>query len=481
LKQATTSGGAHGGRTVLAFLLIALAVGSGAVAHAITTSPATASGATAAPSSRPNVLLIVTDDQRPTETLDAMPKTRDRFGRLGTYFPNAFATTPLCCPSRASIFTGRYAHNHGVKDNSLGWRLDQSSTLQRRLKDAGYTTAMVGKFLNHWNAEDPPYFDRWALFGNGPYTNFWANEQGVKKTIARYATSYTGDKATEFIREAEGDDGRPWFLYVAPTAPHEPFTPEAKYKDVTVPKFVRNPAFFEDDLSDKPPYVRNAQTTRSVVLKRRTAQLRMLMSVDDLVSRVFSALMAAGETNTLAFFVSDNGYLWGEHGLTEKRNPYTHSIGIPFYMRWPGVVRQGAVDPRLVANIDLAPTVMDAAGLASDPTIDGMSLLRSEFRNRLLTERLQTADYPTFASLRTLDYQYTEYYRGADLRPGSTPIFREYYDLVADPWQRTNYLRDGNAANNPPPAEINSLHRQLAADLICAGRGQLASFWPPCP
>jgi arylsulfatase A-like enzyme len=478
------TGGVRRGPTARAFLLLVFVLVGGAAVHAITTpSSATTYRAAFTPGSPPNVLFIVTDDQRPTETLDAMPKTRSRFGDRGTYFPNAFTTTPLCCPSRASIFTGRYAHNHRVRDNSQGWLLDQRSTIQRRLREAGYTTALFGKFLNNWDlAKNPPYFDKWSLFNNGGYTNFPANEQGQTKTIFRYATNYVADKASEFIRQAEGDDERPWFLYVAPTAPHGPFTPEPKYEDVSVPKFVRNPAFFEADLSDKPPFVQQAHTERAVVFERRTAQLRMLMSVDDLVARVFAALGATGETdNTLAFFISDNGYIWGEHGLVEKRHPYTHSVKIPFYMRWPGRVRQGAVDPRTVANIDLAPTVMDAAGLATDPSMDGMSLLQGGSRDRILMEVLLSSVYPTWASIRTHDYQYTEYYRDSELTPGDEPFFREYYDLVADPWQRTNFLRDGNPSNNPPPMRIDALHRQLVADLNCAGRGHLSSVWPACP
>lgn len=456
----------------------------GAAAHSITTPLSDATYTSRFRPRYPNVLFIVTDDQRPTETLDVMPKTQQLFGALGTYFPSAFATTPLCCPSRASIFTGRYAHNHGVEDNEQGSLLDHNATLQRRLQSAGYTTALFGKLLNGWDlAQSPPYFDRWSVMDGGTYTNFPVNEQGRERTITdQYATTYLSDKATEFIRETESDDQRPWLLYVTPTAPHGPFVPEEKYRNASIPPFEPNPAFFEPDLSDKPPYVRQARNDPAEARRRRNAQLRMLMSVDDLVANVFDALRTGEEAdNTLAFFISDNGYMWGEHGLLEKRHPYTHSVQIPFYMRLPGTVRAGATDPRLVANIDLAPTVLDAAGLAPNQAMDGTSLLRPGSRDRLLLERLtDIGPFPTWGSIRTSTYQYTEYYRDSQLPVGVEPDFREYYDLVADPWKLTNYLGDSDTDNDPPPQIIAALHAQLAADLTCAGRGTVPNR-SPCP
>jgi arylsulfatase A-like enzyme len=374
--------------------------------------------ATSAAAARPNILFILTDDQR-IETLDVMPNTKQLFEDQGTYFPNAFATTPVCCPSRASILTGLYSHNHGVKDNNLASLLDHTLTMERYLKDEQYRTGIFGKFLNGWPiVQNPPYFEKWSLYNNGPYNNFRVNEQGTIKTIAQYATTYTAQKAVEFIEQAEQTDQRPWFLYVAPTAPHEPFTPETQYKNASVPPFVANPASFEADRSDKPPYVKQIITDPAKVQADRTAQLRMLMSVDDLVSQVFSSLGANNETqNTLAFFVSDNGYLWGEHGLTFKAHAYTQSVKVPMYMRWPGHVNAGAQDQRLVANIDLAPTVFDAVGVTPDTPQDGMSLLGGDVRDRILLERLsrRAGGPPTWAAIRTPTSQYTEYYGGSSV------------------------------------------------------------------
>jgi arylsulfatase A-like enzyme len=465
-------------RGLLSMLGKTLIATSGAAVAMVVFAPA-ALGAPS-PGGRPNVLFIVTDDQR-IETLDVMPKTKRLFQDQGTYFPNAFATTPLCCPARASIFTGRYVHNHGVKLNNQGFLLDHSSTIQRRLTDAGYATGIVGKFLNDWNlSSNPPYFNKWSIFHNGPYADFQANEQGQLKTITQYATDYVAERAVRFIRETERQDERPWFLYVAPTAPHGPFTPEEQYATATVPQFVANPAFFESDRSDKPGYVQSTVINRTGVLNTRIAQLRMLMSVDDLVSRLFYNLRAKREENTIAFFLSDNGFMWGEHGLMAKQYPYTHSARIPFFLRWHDRVRAGVDDARMVANIDLAPTVMDAVGMPPEPAIDGMSLLRTAPRDRILLERPARPGPPTWASVRTPFYQYIETYGDSLLTPDDQPVFREYYDLVADPWQLTNSLRDADPLNDPSPQTIEALHQQLVSDLSCSGRGAVQDR-PACP
>jgi arylsulfatase A-like enzyme len=432
----------------------------------------------------PNILFIVTDDQR-AETLDVMPKTKTLFDDQGIHFPNAYATTPTCCPSRASIFTGLYAHNHGVKHNSQGALLDHDLTLQRQLQGRGYRTGIFGKILNNWTiTQSPPFFDRWAVFNNSPYTNFRVNEQGTVKIVSQYATSYVAQKAVDFVRQADRDnDDQPWFLYVAPTAPHEPFTPEARYADAQVPNFVPNPAYFEADRSDKPLFVRQIARDPAVVQQHRTAQLRMLMSVDDLVSKVFSSLSANKEVrNTLAIFMSDNGYMWGEHGLEGKHLPYTFSARIPMYVRWPDRLSGGVEDQRIAANIDLAPTALDAANVGGGPARDGRSLLGAQSRDSILLERparLQGSP-PDWGSIRTPSLQYTQYYAGDDLSPDDPVTFREYYDLALDPWQLVNRLGDADPLNNPTPETLQALQAQLSSDLSCAGHGQVAGR-PACP
>jgi arylsulfatase A-like enzyme len=471
--------GGVGGRR-LGLLLAGLLIAALTAAGASTSSAAPGPGN----GGRPNILFIVTDDQR-VETLDVMPKTKSLFDGHGIYFPNAYATTPVCCPSRASIFTGLYAHNHGVKRNNQGNLLDHNLTIQRRLEQVGYRTGIFGKFLNNWTiTQSPPFFDKWSIFNNGPYTNFRVNEQGVVKFISQYATSYVSQKAVEFIRQADReDDNKPWFLYVAPTAPHEPFTPEEKYASATVPEFVANAAFFEPDRSDKPFYVQQTNLDPAVVLDHRVAQLRMLKSVDDLVSKVFASLSANKELgNTLAIFVSDNGYQWGEHGLESKHTPYTYSVRIPMFMRWPDRLPAGVDDQRIVANLDLAPTALDAANVGPNSPMDGRSLLQAQSRDRILLERLSRlpASPPNWGSIRTPSQQYTEIYAGDDYSPASPVTFREHYDLAFDPWQLTNSLGDADPLNDPTPATLQALQAQLLSDLNCAGQGQVEGR-PACP
>lgn len=427
---------------------------------------------------RPNVLIFVTDDQR--DTLGAMPRTQRLFEQRGKRFTNAFSTTPLCCPSRASIFSGRYAHNHGVTNNPIPERLDQSSTLQHYLQEAGYQTAAVGKYFNGWPlSKDPPFFDAWAINKSG-YYNTPFNHDGRRQKVTRYSTGYIRDRAVGTLHSF--DDADPWFLYVAPSAAHPPFTTSKRFRGAPVGRWSGNPAVRETNRRDKPLIRRQRKFDRakservdSHVFGPRGAlaqgrsirkgQLRTLMAVDRLVDGVFAELQERGETrDTLALFLSDNGTMWGEHGLIGKRAPYSPSVKIPLLMRWPGHVRRGTNSRRLAANIDIAPTVLDAAGIeqAPDYPMDGLSLLRRPGHRRLLLE--QWGGGPgTWASIRTRTYQYIEYYAGVH---GKSPTGREYYDLVSDPWQRHNLLGDRREGNDP---KVRRLSKQLRRDRRCGG------------
>ncbi len=398
-----------------------------------------------------------------------MPRTRRWFAQSGTTFTNAFATTPLCCPSRASVLTGRYAHNHGVHTNYDPSPLRAASTLPRFLAQAGYSTAIVGKYLNSWNlAKAPPYFDRWAIEDAYAYYDNRFNIDGEQRVVARYLTDFIATKATQFLEDFEERDRRPWFLYVAPLAPHEPFTAEARYADIPITERETNPAMEERDLADKPAFVRSLQVGRNWTYQLPRKQARTLKSVDDLVHDLFTRMRTLGELDdTLALYLSDNGYLWGEHGIVEKRVPYTAAIKIPLLLRQPGRVAAGEVDTRIVANIDIAPTVLDAAGLTRrSRRLDGRSLLAPARRSALLFEYWRDpgiAAIPGWAALRTQRYHYTEYY-AAD---SSTVTFREYYDLRADPWQLENLLADGRPGNDPA---IERLSAKLRAARRCNTR-----------
>ena len=424
----------------------------------------------AAAQTRPNVLLIMTDDQRADGTMDVMPQTLQRFETDGTKFSRFFATTPLCCPSRASVFSGRYTHNHGVATNDSATVLDQNFTIQAYLKSVGYKTGIFGKYMNAWNLlRPPPFFDNWAITTAG-YTPTRVNENGVVKTITQYLTSYIRDNAVSFLQQSEAQDATPWFLALWPTAPHAPFTPDTAYQNASVPPASLNPAQTETDRLDKPPHVQASTVDPVTVEAERVSQLRTLMSVDDMVQTVFQTLDATGETaDTLAIFTSDNGFQWGDHGVRAKGDAYDAAVRVPMYMRWPGHVLAGATDGRLAANIDLAPTIADAVGGIAPPIpMDGRTLLDPlQNRTRLLTEHEQTATRsdPGWAALQTATSLYVEHY---DPQYRERIVFREYYDLVADPFELENLLADGNSANDPNTAALSA---QLAADRDCSGSG----------
>jgi arylsulfatase A-like enzyme len=437
--------------------------------------------ASAQTSQRPNVLIFVTDDQRYENTMWVMPKTRRYFERGGVKYTNAFAVTPLCCPSRSTILTGRYAHNTGVHGNgAAGPRaLDPTTVFSRLLGEAGYRTGMVGKLLNSWPlGRRPPYFERWALSGDS-HINPEFNVNGTVRTVDGYSTSLVGKFATRFLRGFEKDDRAPWLLYVAPHSPHFPWVPAARDRHRPVGGWHGNPSVFESDRSDKPPYVRSRAYSFAAGRSVRAGQLRMLMSVDDVVERLFATLRSLRENRrTIAIFISDNGYTWAEHGLGgdghtggQKRVPYTQSIQVPFYLRWPGHVAAGTTDGRITGTVDIAPTVLDAAGIAPDPAkppLDGHSLLSAERRTRIVLEYWRESWIPTWASLRTNKYQYIEYYG-----EGGERTFREYYNLVKDPWQLRNLLHD----SNPGGPDVARLSAQLSHDRRCVG----TTGATPCP
>ena len=421
----------------------------------------------------PNVLLIVTDDQR-VGTLDSMPFTKGYFARDGVLFSNAFASTPLCCPSRASIMSGRYPHNHKARINSLIELLDHDSVLPHYLQQDGYQTAIAGKYFNGWNVKEdvPPKFDRWAIIDDSVYErvykNFVANVDGTVVRPAGYSTSFISKKTQGFLRAFETNDDQPWFLYVAPFSAHLPFTPEKKYAHAPTARWAGNPALFEADRSDKPPWI--AYKTPDLVTARAVAaqQRRTLMSADDLVRDVVEVMTELDEgRDTLAIFISDNGILWGEHGWLTKRVPYSASVEIPLMVRWPGRFPEGIRAKRLVMNIDVAPTVLEAAGIAPDAEfpVDGIPLFGAKPRREMLIEyygRLSFAGVPMWASLRSKAFQYIEYYSPDN----EDVIFREYYDLIDDPFQLVNLLGDGARSNDPP---VRALSRELAAARRCSG------------
>jgi arylsulfatase A-like enzyme len=485
--------------------------------------PDTAPPDSAVPIRKPNVLVILTDDQRTEGTLEAMPKTEKWLetggiganGDLiagGTYFPENIGTTPLCCPGRTSLFSGLYSHNtHIAKNCCVADVFDQGSTIQAYLgrPSAGYGRGIFGRFMN-WNVWlNPPFWDRWAIAHGG---NFFApdvNEQGVRRAAAQapreYSTTYFTDQALAFLDEQEQTDSAGWIMQVSPYAPHLPSTPDTQYDSShypasELPAYQQTPAQLETDLSDKPPWVQQWTDSQNVFGTSpegsRLRQLRSLKSVDDSVDTILTKLEQTGEAaDTLVFYTSDNGFMWHEHGLTNKSKPYLDSLRVPLLMRWPGnpQVRRNSVDSRLTALIDIAPTVMAATGQSPDPDkpMDGVSLLDpTNQRGRILGEywgdlngapdeeslnpfAAPTAQagpkwrVPPWATLVSHNYQYTEYYDDE----GTQPTFRELYDLRNDPWELNNlYGSDGDPSNEPElSADAAVLSAQLAADRLCVG------------
>jgi arylsulfatase A-like enzyme len=436
--------------------------------------PAVTAGPPAAgqPAGTPNVLIILTDDQRAMDTMEHMPRTVQWFGQGGTTFTEGFATTPLCCPARAAIMTGRLNHNNNVRTNGDQELLDHNSTIARYLDQAGYRTGLAGKFLNLWPVEnDPPNYDRWALLRpeSTGYYNSQFNIDGTVQTVPTYSTDFIRDYALGLLDTWEVNDDRPWFLQVSPYAPHDPADPAPRHASATFPPWPGNPAVFETDRSDKPPSVRNAHRTYEEALVDRERQLRTLLAVDDLVDAVFDDLAAKGEQNTLAFYVSDNGFFWAEHGVRGKNRPYTEAIKIPFFIRWPGHMAAGGVHGSPVANIDIVPTIMAATGIRPLPQypLDGRSLLAGGARKKMLAESWPPESRGPWASTRAPKYQYMEYYN----RDTGAVQFREYYDLTIDPWQLNNLYGDRTPRNDPwAPA----LTRELEGMKRCVGDRCLA-------
>lgn len=412
---------------------------------------------------RPNVLVILTDDQTIRGTMKVLRSTRRIFADEGTRYANAVTTTPVCCPSRSSIFSGRYVHNHGVRNNDAGHRLDHEMTMQQELSAAGYKTAIVGKFLNHWT-DAPPRFDRWAMFERG-YDNRVFNVDGTK-IRADYSTSFIRDYTLELLTDFERDDSRPWLLFVTPYAPHitshknRGEMVEDIHRAAPVRPLPQTPAMTDTGASGKPAFLGDSPSQVGYVQSYYKRSMRSLLSVDDLVDDVFQRLEELDEADdTLAFFASDNGFMWGEHGLIKKNLPYDQSVRIPFYVRWPGRVQPGLTDKRIVANIDIAPTVFAAADIEPAYSVDGRDVFSSD-RRAILLENFSVPRHPDIPSWRAQWTPRSLFVEWQD------PNVLEHY-RPGDPWQLENVYDDG-AEDNEFPRE-RARQRWLQDAARCSG------------
>lgn len=429
---------------------------------ALTASIATVLPTEASAEERPNILVIVTDDQRSTGTFQLMPEVR-RLGAEGAIFDRAYATTPFCCPSRASIFTGLYAHNHLVTAGSLTFEEYSAVNDQSVIPDfkaAGYQTGFYGKYLNGWPQIAPAGFDDWAVMPSvGAYYSGepW-NVNGVQEPQdGTYSTHYLRDRALSFLASTETDDASPWLVFMDPITPHAPAKPEPGYADLPVSAFTP-PS--EEDRRDKPAWLR-AITPPDVshLISFRKKILRSLKSIDDMLGAVRQRLVETGEENTIIVFTSDNGMQWGDHGLIGKTTPYIPSVKVPLYVSWPGHIAPGRRS-NIVALLDLPSTLLDLAGVPTSKVLDGRSIFGNP-RSQLLLEFYSWPGYrvPTWKAFITPTLEYIEYYR-----LDGTFLTHEAYDMVDDRKQLRNLYRDGVAGNEPPPGSRRRLRRLATCD-----------------
>lgn len=410
----------------------------------------------------PNIVLIVTDDQR-WDTLWAMPTVRSQLLDRGVAFGNGFVVNSICCPSRASILTGKYSHSTGVYRDvpphggftTFANGGEDRSTIATWLDAAGYRTALLGKYLNGYGANQahvvPDGWDYWVAFtserGNGGYFDYSVSIDGIGRSYggeeSDYSTDVLADLADSFIRTTR--PAKPLFLYFAPNAPHRPAIPAPRHRDAFADLApYRPPSFNEPDVSDKPAHVRAlpalGTSEQAGTDTFRRDQYRTLLAVDDALRTILTALRDTERlSNTLLVFTSDNGLLWGEHRWTHKAVAYEESIRVPMVIRYDPMVSDPRTDNHLVTNIDLAPTVAEAAGVEA-PRAEGRSLIpllstpEQPWRRVFLVEHLRdpAGRVPTYCAVRTMRYAYIAYGTGEE----------ELYDLSVDAYETENVASD---------------------------------------
>jgi N-acetylglucosamine-6-sulfatase len=474
----------------------------------------------------PNIVVIQSDDQTFAQlNREVMPNTERLLVSKGTTFTNYIATTAQCCPSRASLFTGQYAHNHGVTSNQVGYPglVDKGNVLPVWLDRAGYSTIHVGKFMNGYNrfaepdATVAPGWDEWHTVLSD--TLYYGYDYFINGRVVHMGRAPQDNLTTVLNRDAVrmvkryAPKRRPFYLQLDERSPHvsHQFDPhgacghaatpeprdERRFKDVPLPK---PPSFNEKDMSDKPPFLRTAplidQAQRNNLRRRWRCALDALAGVDRGVAKVYDAVKQAGEIQRTVFvFVSDNGYFYGEHRLAAgKVFPYEEALHLPLVMRVPRRYRDGASrvlhSAKPAGNIDLAPTILQLAGASpcvpdvGCRTMDGRSLMPvlertgSWPRHRGLLTEYRVPHRPRnstcqFAGVRTRHHIYTEHYRVADATTGdcidATPPEVERYDLKSDPFELRNVCPGGAMASCPAGSKQLELQTQLARLKSCAG------------
>jgi arylsulfatase A-like enzyme len=436
---------------------------------------------------RPNIVLILTDDQRwdstggeqaPSGSL-TMPNTIAELAGSGVTFTNAYVTTPLCAPSRSSILTGSYAHRTGVYTNGGTDVFDDSSTVAVWLQRAGYRTGLIGKYMNRysklWASRSSPYIPPgWTEWNGMPRVAYYDYEIVEPDGHGGYLTRQYGDAASDYLTDVLREKAKdfitravaaqqPFFLYLAFKAPHAPWIPAPRHAGVfdALPPW-RPPSYDEADVSDKPTWLREmpllTPPQQAHIDRIRVRQLETLQAVDEAIGGstrfgivgIMEHLRTLGVAdNTVVIFMSDNGLYWGEHRLQKKRDPYDEDIRTPLLVWFPKLAPRRRVEGRIVLNIDIAPTLAELAGI--DPPIahDGESFLHlidgtaRNWRTDFLTEGWPRGH--SWATVNQWPWKYTE----TPVTPGSvsSAVEMELYDLRADPYELTNVASDpANAA-----------------------------------
>jgi N-acetylglucosamine-6-sulfatase len=438
----------------------------------IIAAPALGADAPAA-AKRPNFVFVLIDDLR----YDAMScaghpfvKTPniDRLATGGLRFTNAFVTISLCAPSRACFLTGAYSHVNGVRTNE-GQEFDPGvfETYPQALQKAGYKTAFVGKWHMAPTAKPRPGFDYWFSFkGQGVYTDPQVDENGKEYKASGYMTDILTEHAVDWLKAQKG---APFSLCLWHKAVHEPFTPAERHKNLYQDARLPEPASFRDTFEGKPAWQskpvqgprqqqqnqrrnRRANATGPAATQptwnphpeRMIDYYRTEMAVDESVERVLATLKEMGQLeNTYVIFAGDNGFFQGEHRRGDKRAAYEESIRIPLVMCGPEIKRPGRLVDGMVLGIDVAPTILDLAGVTVPATMQGRSwkpLLAGEapkWRTSFLYEYFQEkvlSGVPTTLGVRTADWKYVQYPTIDDVD--------ELYDLRRDPHELHNLAAD---------------------------------------
>lgn len=416
-----------------------------------------------------NVVFILSDDHR----YDFMGFTgrvpflktphMDKMAREGTHVQNAFVTTSLCSPSRASILTGQFSHRHQVVDNQSAVS-DTSVFFPQYLQKTGYQTSFFGKWhMGEHHANPRRGFDHWVSFkGQGVYYNPVLNINGkevVSYNDSTYITDLLTEKAVQWLQER--DTSRPFFMYLSHKGVHSEFKPAQRHKDVYEGRKPHYPPTMFHANSDTTAY--NYRDVPEWVKKQRyswhgvdymyhgqisfdefyESYNETLLSVDESIGEVLQYLDENDLLeSTLVFYMGDNGFSFGEHGLIDKRHAYEESIRVPLLVYGGGRLLQKDSVDQLIQNIDIAPTILALAGLEKPSNMDGQSflpLLKGEdpsWRDRIYYEYFWERPFPqtpTVHAVRTGKYKYIRYYGIWDIN--------ELYDLENDPYEMNNLIR----------------------------------------